>query len=602
VTFRLGPANSLEIKNSTLYECNLAFGLRDVEEAPAPTASPAVPSDNANRIRLKDCELSECRLFRKITPSRTVPQWEGCTFTKMQLPEVVFSSDARAELTSAGARIVRCRFVDCEVPASFLLATIDCTFEKCTFTGQAPAQLKEAATINVAGTLPAGAPLGLRFTGASGGTGTMPGVTAVSQPGTASPTLAMSTGTVPLPATAVVGASTPLPPPSRPTYPSAAPRVAGSGLDLARNEARLHGLLIMELNSGHEAGQAAVMNAIALEDGSVQASRVVFNQSVGSHMTKALEEVTKHLQILHGGWPQGYRIELGFADKYSNKDGPSAAVACALLIDSLISGRQLDQSFAVTGDMNADGSVQPIGGVRAKIRGATNSQCKIVAIPAKNERALADLLLSEGPEPFAATQIFSIGKFEEARGLAYVEKDVAVQKAVSEMAQVLDLLKKNRVQMRGWLHDPRVVSKLQQALVDAPNHLSAKYLLMFAQGRTPTTLTLAGSLDAVDGGGSDIVGAIKAGGQGYSSLKTQTLGNSIGKLTLLRPKVDARVRPYLDGILRFANLVKDVQERPPGSASRSEEVASNIYSAAQNADSALATLLGDPAVVEELKR
>jgi hypothetical protein len=359
----------------------------------------------------------------------------------------------------------------------------------------------------------------------------------------------------------------------------------------------------MELNPGHEAGQASVMNAIALEADASQPARAVFNQEVGEQMGTALGEVTKYMQVLHGGWPRGYRIELGFADKYSKKDGPSAAVACALLLDSLLTGRQLDPLFAVTGDMNADGSVQPIGGVRAKIRGATNGQCKIVAIPSKNERSLGDMLLNEGPEPFAAVQIFSIDTFEQAMAIGYSDKTAPMQRAVSEMSQVLELLQRNKLQIRTWLQDPRVITKLQQVLADAPNHLSAKYLLMHAQGRTPVTLTLAGSLEAVDGGGSDIVGAMKSGAaSGYDALKAQGLGNSIGKLTLLRPKVDPRVRPYLDGILRFANLVKEAQERPPASGNRSNETASNIYSAAEKADNALALLLRDPAVIEELKR
>jgi hypothetical protein len=329
---------------------------------------------------------------------------------------------------------------------------------------------------------------------------------------------------------------------------------------------------------------------------------VIFNQDVGEEMAKALQEVSKYMEFTHGGWPRGFRIELGFADKYSNKDGPSAAVACALLIDSLITGRTLDPSFAVTGDLNADGSVQPIGGVRAKIRGATNGDCKIVAIPVKNEAALADVLLTEGPEPFAAVQIFSIEKLQDAQALGYEPKSPSLQRAVATMATVVDLFQRDKTHIRNWLQDPRVTAKLQQVLADAPNHLSAKYLLMHAQGRTPVTLTLAGSLDAVESGGSDIIAAIKAGRNGYDALKSQGLGSSIGKLSLLRSKVDARVRPYLDGILTFANLVKEVRDRPPSSGSRKQEMSLKIMAASESADDALSRLLGDPAVVEELKK
>lgn len=577
VTLRFGPANTLDAKNAAFSGFVLTFGLRDIEEAPDAEAAVPVPTDTANRIRLQDCTLNQCQLLRTITPSRTILEWNNSTFTRVKLPEFVFVSDVKAELNAAGVRISRCRFVECAVPLSFLVATSDCEFENCTFVGDVPAQLKESVRIAVAGTPPSLTAPQISFVNST--TGVVTRSSGVGAP---------DASRAPAPGVAS-------------NMPGAAPANASGGT-LARREARLHGLLIMELSSGHEAGQAAVMNAIALPAEFDQRTRVVFNQDVGEKMTKALEEVSKYLEVVHGGWPRGFRIELGFADKYSNKDGPSAAVACALLIDSLITGRDLDFSFAVTGDMNADGSVQPIGGVRAKIRGATNGECKIVAIPSKNEAALADVLLTEGPEPFAAVQIFAIEKLQDAQALGYNPKSPSVQKAVTTMAQVVELFQRDKAHIRNWLQDPRVTAKLQQALVDAPNLLSAKYLLMFAQGRTPVMLSLAGSLDAVDGGGSDIIASIKSGGAGYDALKSQGLGSSMGKLSLLRPKVDPRVRPYLDGILNFANLVKEVRDRPPTSDSRTREMSAKIMAAARSADDALTRLLGDPAVIEELKK
>jgi hypothetical protein len=594
VTVKLGPANTIEARNATMTGCVVTFGARDVEEAPPAGSTIAVPGETANRLRLQGCVITEGRLFRTVTPSRTVLDWSDSTFTKVRMPEMVFNSDMRSELDAAGVRITRCRFVECEIPVSFMLATSDCAFEGCTITGAAPDQLRAPAIVQVTGTVPkfAHPRVTLALSKAAGSVGatldqSSPSGVAVSPP---APVASLPSLASPTAASYSTTASTPA---MQPTPVSAAD-------GLTRRDARVHGLLIMELSSGYQAGKAAVMNAIALEGNPGSASTVTFNQQVGEHMTTALGEVVKHMQVIHGGWPSGFRIELGFEDKYSEKDGPSAAVACALLLDSMITGMVLDNSFAVTGDMNVDGSVQPIGGVRAKIRGATKGHCKFVAIPSKNESALGDVLLTEGPGPFAAVQIFAISKFEEAQAVAYSSKTQPVQRAVANMTQVLDLLQRSQSQMHLWLRDPRVIAKLQQVLVDAPNHVSAKYLLMHALGRTPTTLTLAGSLDAVDNGGSEIVGALRTRGQG-DALKSQALGSSIGKLTLLRPKVDARVRPYLDGILKFANLVKEAQDRPPSSETRMQELRFNINNAAQSAEDALQRLMGDPSVIEELK-
>ena len=45
---------------------------------------------------------------------------------------------------------------------------------------------------------------------------------------------------------------------------------------------------------------------------------------------------------------------------------------------------EIDSEFACTGDISADGNVQKIGGVGAKVRGAARKGCELVAIPVGN--------------------------------------------------------------------------------------------------------------------------------------------------------------------------------------------------------------------------
>ena len=52
-----------------------------------------------------------------------------------------------------------------------------------------------------------------------------------------------------------------------------------------------------------------------------------FNQPVGKLMKGATAEVEKFMKVRHAGkLPADYTVEFGFANKYSLKDGPSAAV------------------------------------------------------------------------------------------------------------------------------------------------------------------------------------------------------------------------------------------------------------------------------------
>lgn len=139
---------------------------------------------------------------------------------------------------------------------------------------------------------------------------------------------------------------------------------------LKSRSSRVNGLLVAELEGGKIAGATSQLNVVAVPQSEVAESTLAFNQKIGPMMEQALQEVRKFQTIRQGRWPAGFQIEVSFADKYTPKDGPSAAVACALLLEGLFTGTVWDSAMAVTGDLNADGSVQPVGGLPAKIRSA----------------------------------------------------------------------------------------------------------------------------------------------------------------------------------------------------------------------------------------
>jgi len=67
------------------------------------------------------------------------------------------------------------------------------------------------------------------------------------------------------------------------------------------------------------------------------------------------------------------------------KDGPSAGITLALSLCSALTGRSVDQSFAMTGEMTLHGDVLPIGGIREKILAAKRIGIKKLIIPAENK-------------------------------------------------------------------------------------------------------------------------------------------------------------------------------------------------------------------------
>ncbi|MDP1591317.1 MAG: S16 family serine protease [Prosthecobacter sp.] len=383
-----------------------------------------------------------------------------------------------------------------------------------------------------------------------------------------------------------------------------AAELAAQGVPSTNFKSRLtqvNGLLITPLPSGKQAGAVTRISLTALSVPGQSQSEIKFNQSVGDDMQKALHEVNKFSQLRHNGWPGGHAIEIGFAEKYVPKDGPSAAVACALLLEAAITGKAWDPAFAVTGDMNADGSVQPIGGVQAKIRGATKGACKIVAVPVKNEKSVADVLVLEGPMPLVAITVFGISTFEDALLLADLERPQTLKFALTDFDNMRNVMMSDPRRITDLLKTPHAVQRMQALLTAAPNCYSAKYLLMHVQGRGPRALSLGGSIDAAQERAAALIQAVDRDiNTTLTTLKGDELGDNIFHLRKVRPILDNRVWPYVDRLMDYGEEVRKLIKNPPRGDKLLYEMISKAKMAGTAADQAFKKLMSDPIVIEEL--
>jgi ATP-dependent Lon protease len=73
------------------------------------------------------------------------------------------------------------------------------------------------------------------------------------------------------------------------------------------------------------------------------------------------------------------------------KDGPSAGVTMTTALASLLSGRQVRDDVAMTGEVSLTGRVLPIGGVKQKLLAAHRAGITTVLIPKRNEPDLDDV-------------------------------------------------------------------------------------------------------------------------------------------------------------------------------------------------------------------
>jgi ATP-dependent Lon protease len=94
---------------------------------------------------------------------------------------------------------------------------------------------------------------------------------------------------------------------------------------------------------------------------------------------------------LDPGWFGAHDVHIHVPAGAVPKDGPSAGVAMATAIVSLVTGRPVADDVGMTGEVTLTGQVLPIGGVREKVLAAQRAGLKRVILPRENEPDLEEL-------------------------------------------------------------------------------------------------------------------------------------------------------------------------------------------------------------------
>jgi ATP-dependent Lon protease len=142
--------------------------------------------------------------------------------------------------------------------------------------------------------------------------------------------------------------------------------VGGDILFIESSRTRGSGKLILTGQLGDvmkESAQAAVTLVKS------QAERLGIDPAV-------LEDADLHIHVPAGAIP---------------KDGPSAGVAMATSIASLLTGRTVRPDVAMTGEISLRGVVLPVGGIKEKCVAAARAGIRTVILPARNRRDLEDI-------------------------------------------------------------------------------------------------------------------------------------------------------------------------------------------------------------------
>ena len=105
------------------------------------------------------------------------------------------------------------------------------------------------------------------------------------------------------------------------------------------------------------------------------------------------------------------------------KDGPSAGIAMATSIISIMTGIPVRRDVAMTGEITLRGRVLPIGGLKEKLLAALRAGITTVFIPKENEKDLVDI-----PESVKKhLKVLPVAHVDEVIGQALVRKPEAIE-------------------------------------------------------------------------------------------------------------------------------------------------------------------------------
>jgi ATP-dependent Lon protease len=111
----------------------------------------------------------------------------------------------------------------------------------------------------------------------------------------------------------------------------------------------------------------------------------------------ALSYVRSHVAELVPGteapedWFAEHDVHIHVPAGATPKDGPSAGIAMATALASLLSGRPVRADVAMTGEITLTGQVLPIGGLKEKALAAQRNRIRCVIAPALNEQDVDEI-------------------------------------------------------------------------------------------------------------------------------------------------------------------------------------------------------------------
>ena len=132
---------------------------------------------------------------------------------------------------------------------------------------------------------------------------------------------------------------------------------------------------------------------------------------------KTQTEIDEEIDVPPSEVYKRYDLHIHVPEGATPKDGPSAGIAMATAIASILSDREVRSDVAMTGELTLTGKVLPIGGLKEKLIAAYKAKIKTALIPKKNYDRDLDEIPDEVKE---AMEIVPVKTIDEVLKIALV--------------------------------------------------------------------------------------------------------------------------------------------------------------------------------------
>lgn len=157
-----------------------------------------------------------------------------------------------------------------------------------------------------------------------------------------------------------------------------------------------------ELSLAEKDNEVGVVNGLAWTPAGGDIIQIEVNKMPGNgkliltgHLGKVMQESAKtafsYVRESSGAEIKNWDIHVHVPSGAIPKDGPSAGIAMAVALYSVLTGKKVKGGMAMTGEVSLRGKVMEIGGIKEKVLAAHRAGIRTVVLPMDNKKNVADI-------------------------------------------------------------------------------------------------------------------------------------------------------------------------------------------------------------------